>query len=225
MSRKGSNSHPPPSGTTSSFPLDSTNELDDGFTAEERAATEADVQAMLDAVQAELQQSGAEHAAASSSIGEGHTLVDGEEEDNVSIADHLNMSELKLEDRDEAASNTNSQSNSVSASPAITSNGALTLIPGSSSPSVCNAAAPPASSAEAAVASAAALSALPPVELKDGGNAALPASSDVHIGSKKNFFDVRVAVVGNVDSGTIHAGDTKFNWMIVQFFDTQCKLV
>lgn len=71
-----------------------------------------------------------------------------------------------------------------------------------------------ASSSSAAIASAAAraVSALPALEMKDGGNAALSsasssaaatgeAGSGEHVGAKANFFDVRVAVVGNVDSG------------------------
>ena len=44
------------------------------------------------------------------------------------------------------------------------------------------------------------------MELKDGGSAAMPAASSsaaepAAAAVKRNFFDVRVAVVGNVDSG------------------------
>ncbi len=199
MSRKGSDNTAATAAASSS--ASSPFDLDDEATAEERAATEADVQAMMCAVQAELQQSGAEHAAATSA-GEGHDESKGEEADTVSLEDHFSMAGLTL---DESNSASNSQSNSVAASPAIAPSAAAHTFAAASSPSSTAAA----SSAAAAVASATALSDLPPVELKDGGNAAL-AGSDVHIGSKQNFFDVRVAVVGNVDSGQTrelqHAG-------------------
>jgi hypothetical protein len=167
-------------------------DADDELSAEERAATEADVQEMLAAVQAELQQSGAQHA-------EGHADAAAEEEDKVAIEDHFSMTGLTLSERDDA-SNSNSQSNSVHASPAIAPSGAQTLATAASAASGSPSTGQSTSSAAAAVAQATALSDLPPVELKDGGNAAMPAS-DMHVGSKQNFFDVRVAVVGNVDSG------------------------
>jgi len=92
-------------------------------------------------------------------------------------------------DKDDAASNANSAANSVAASPAIDARGGHTPLVG-------------------AAGSASALADLPPVELKDGGNAAMPAASASSSAAepatatvKRNFFDVRVAVVGNVDSG------------------------
>ncbi len=105
MSRKGSDTTAATAATTSS--ASSPFDFDDEATAEERAATEADVQAMMAAVQAELQQSGAEHAAATSA-GEGHDEAKGEEADMVSLEDHFSMAGLTL---DESNSDSHSQSN------------------------------------------------------------------------------------------------------------------
>ena len=112
-----------------------------------------------------------------------HSLLD------TSVRSFLNLS-LASADKDDAASNANSAANSVAASPAIDARGGHTPLVGAAS-------------------SASALADLPPVELKDGGNAAMPAASVSSSSAaepatatvKRNFFDVRVAVVGNVDSG------------------------
>ncbi len=116
MSRKSSDNTAATAATTSfaSSPFD----LDDEATAEEVAATEADVQAMMCAVQAELQQSGAEHAAATSAA-EGHDESKGEEADTVSLEDHFSMAGLQLT-LDDSNSASNSQSpNSVADSSTI----------------------------------------------------------------------------------------------------------
>ena len=110
------------------------------------------------------------------SMAEQDDIDPDESRDEVKVSDHLDMAHLTLDDKDEASSNTSSASNSVAASPAIA-----------------------ASSSDTSSASHAKLAEVPPVELKDGGNASIPEEGSA-IG-KKDFFDVRIAVVGNVDSG------------------------
>jgi hypothetical protein len=102
--------------------------------------------------------------------------ADHDRRDQVTLGDHMDLAGLTISDKNEAAT---SASNSVQASPAI---------------------AP--SSSDTTSASKAALSNLPPVELKDGGNATIDsAAASSSSGVKHDFFDVRVAIVGNVDSG------------------------
>lgn len=94
------------------------------------------------------------------------------------LNEHMDINGLTLDEKSDNDTHTHSgassASNSVSASPAV---------------------APSASSTSAS--SHAAMAALPTVELKDGGNAIIQDTSE----PKKDFFDVRVAIVGNVDSG------------------------